>query len=76
MIKEIISTQQGLSKTTNFEQVVFISELVDEAISITGLNLKDNITIDRQYAKISPVKIDKVKILQIFVYIKNSYTYI
>lgn len=66
-IKNIISTQQELSKTSEFEQILSISDLIEEAILITGLNLKNEIHIKRHYGKIQPIKTDKVKLLQIFV---------
>jgi signal transduction histidine kinase len=67
LIKEIISTQQELSKATDFEQLILVNELIDEAVLITGLSVKTQIMIDKQYAKLKPVKLDKVKLLQILV---------
>lgn len=67
LIKDIISTQQELSKTDTIEDIVDINELLDETILITGLNLKKEIQINKQYDKISPVYIDKVKIVQVLV---------
>lgn len=67
MIKEIISTQQNLSKTTYFEQIVNINELLSEALLVSGLNLNKKISIHEQYDKLPPIKMDKVKLLQVLV---------
>lgn len=72
IIKEIISTQQNLSKAMGIEQILFVNELLDEALLITGLDLKNEITIEKHYGKISSILIDKVKLLQIFVNILRN----
>ncbi len=72
LIKNIISTQQSLSKTTEFEEVISINELLDEAILITGLNITAEITVNKQYGSLKAIKIDKVKLLQVFVNILRN----
>lgn len=66
-IKDIISAQQTLSITKEMDYIISIYELLDEALLITGLNLKQGIEIDKQYEKIPPTVIDKVKLLQVVV---------
>lgn len=67
LIKEIIMTQQELSKVTEFEQVVSINALMDEVTLITGLNTREDIIIKRYYGKINNIRTDKVKLLQVMV---------
>lgn len=67
LIKDTISTQQSLSKTMEMIQIVSIDELLDEALLITGLNMKKEISIEKHYEKVDAVLMDKVKFLQILV---------
>ncbi|HSW93973.1 MAG TPA: MHYT domain-containing protein [Gammaproteobacteria bacterium] len=67
LIKDIISTQQVLSKTIEFEEIISVNDILDEAILITGLNIPGNMTIVKKYGRINPMKTDKVKLIQIFV---------
>lgn len=67
LIKEIISTQQDLTKLNALEQILSINELLDEVLIITGLNIKKEIKIEKNYGKINLVKIDKVKLIQVLV---------
>jgi NO-binding membrane sensor protein with MHYT domain len=67
MIKDIISTQQDLSKTAQIEQVTSINDLLDEALLITGLKFSNNICINKHYGDLKTVKLDKIKLLQVFV---------
>jgi NO-binding membrane sensor protein with MHYT domain len=67
-IQEIISLQQNLSKKVQVEQIVSIDTVVDDAVLISGVEgTKHNIQIERQYGKLKPVVLDKVKLLQILV---------
>jgi len=66
-IKNIISTQQNLSKTFGMENILSINELLDECLLITGLEIKDEIHVKKHYGNISPIVIDKVKVLQVVV---------
>lgn len=73
LITEIISTQQSLSKQTAIEQMVSVNELLDEALLIVGFPLKSEILINKSYDKISPIRVDKSKLLQILVnLLKNA----
>ena len=67
MIKDIINTQQDLTKSSDLEQVVSINELAEEVLLISGINLKKEITVEKYYGKINPTVTDKVKLVQILV---------
>lgn len=67
-IKNIIASQQDLSRVSEFEQVISIENVLEEAILITGIdNPKYAIQITKNYQKLKPVLVDKVKLLQILV---------
>ncbi|KTD63739.1 sensory box histidine kinase/response regulator [Legionella santicrucis] len=66
LIKNIISTQQDLSRTIELSQMLSVNELLDEALLITGVNLKE-IHVIKKYEKIKLGLFDKVKLLQLFV---------
>ncbi len=72
LIKDIVSTQQSLSKTKEFEEIVSINELVEEALLMTGLERQKNIKVKKQYGVIKAVKLDKVKLIQVFVNILRN----
>jgi NO-binding membrane sensor protein with MHYT domain len=67
LMKNIIAAQQELSKIASVAQIISINELLDEALLITGVNLKNEIIVIKNYSKISPIKTDKVKLLQILI---------
>jgi NO-binding membrane sensor protein with MHYT domain len=67
-IKDIISVQQGITVMVDIEQVVLLDELINEALLITGLNAdKREIIIIKNFEKIKPILIDKIKLLQVLV---------
>jgi NO-binding membrane sensor protein with MHYT domain len=66
-IRDIISTQQTLSKSAGFESIIIVNELLDECLLITGVELNEQITTVKNYEKFSPVLIDKVKLLQVLI---------
>jgi len=66
-IRDIISTQQTLSKSVEMENIVLINEVIDEAILVSGLDLKQDILLEKNYKKIPSCFIDKVKLLQVLV---------
>jgi NO-binding membrane sensor protein with MHYT domain len=72
LIKDIISTQQELSKTSGFDQTLSINELLEESLLISGLYLKKDIKIVKDFGKIPNVKTDKVKLLQVLVNIVRN----
>lgn len=67
-VRSIIATQQDLSRVSDSEQVVSIENVLEESILISGIdNKKYSIRIEKQYERLRPVLIDKVKTLQILV---------
>lgn len=67
-ISTIISMQQGLSKMKGLEQIILIEEVLDESILITGIeNNTYHIKLEKNYEKIKPIQVDKIKLLQVFV---------
>jgi len=66
-IKEIISTQQTMSKDLGMENLILINEIMDESLLIAGLSMRDEITLEKHYGKLEPVLIDKVKLLQVLI---------
>ncbi|TAK76174.1 MAG: HAMP domain-containing histidine kinase, partial [Gammaproteobacteria bacterium] len=65
-IKNIIATQQSLSGDTRFEQITDIGATIEEVLQITEIT-EDGVTIKKDYDKLSPVQIDKIKLMQILV---------
>ncbi|STX29715.1 sensory box histidine kinase/response regulator [Legionella beliardensis] len=67
-IKNIIAAQQKLSGLTNFEELVSIEDVIDEALIIVSVNFnRHNITVKKEYVKLKPVYIDKSKLTQILI---------
>lgn len=73
-IQEIISMQQDLIKTSNFEQIVSINSVLEEALLISDIDFtRHGILVEKQFTKLNSFLIDKVKLLQILVnLIKNA----
>lgn len=65
LIKDIIGSQQALTKSVGLESLISINELMDEALLITGLHFNKEIKIEKNYGKFSAVITDKVKLLQV-----------
>ncbi|HEU5281529.1 MAG TPA: MHYT domain-containing protein [Gammaproteobacteria bacterium] len=72
MITEIISTQQHLSKKNRMEEIYLINDLIEDAMYITGIHLKKEITLTHDFGKIKPITIDKGKIIEVFVNLLNN----
>lgn len=66
-IKAIISTQQTLSKNISMEDIISINELLNESLLIVGLEIKEEIKVEKHYERLSPIIVDKVKLLQVFI---------
>lgn len=67
-IKDIITTQQALSKVVGSEETVSIEALVEDAIQISGTNFDTyGIVAERRYEKIEPILVDKSKLMQIII---------
>lgn len=67
LIKDIISTQQELSRTEALESIGSINDIMNESLLISGLNLIKEIEVIKDYTNIDSIWIDKVKLIQIFV---------
>lgn len=67
LINEIISTQQDLSRASDIEQITSVNELLEEVVTITGLHIKKDIILEKEYGKFGRVKLDKVRLLQVLV---------
>jgi NO-binding membrane sensor protein with MHYT domain len=65
LIKNIITTQQAVVKVDNLEQIVSIDELIEEALVISGIYSKKDITIEKDYGDIKPFMIDHIKLFQV-----------
>ena len=72
MIREIISTQQTLSKPTGVENIISVNQLLDEALLITGILSKKEMSVTKKFGKISPIVTDKIKLLQVFINLLNN----
>lgn len=67
-VKSIIAMQQELSKSEGFEQLTSLKEILDESLMIAGLDTNANgIIVEKKYASLHPILVDKVKLLQILV---------
>ncbi|MDX1900976.1 MAG: MHYT domain-containing protein [Gammaproteobacteria bacterium] len=67
-IRNIIATQQDISRVSDSEQVISIINVLDECMLMTGIdNPKCQIQIKKDYESIKPVVVDKAKVLQILV---------
>lgn len=72
-IKVVVSMQQGLSKTKDMHHIMSISEVLEEALLITGLtNGAKGIKVEKNYESLSPIVIDRIKAIQALVNILNN----
>lgn len=72
-IKNIISMQQELGKATGMEQQVSLQEIIDEALTITGLTQnKYHIEIVCHSEANDQLYLDKIKLIQILVNILQN----
>jgi two-component system NtrC family sensor kinase len=64
----IVSKQQAYAKTEGFSEQCNVSELVDDALGLTGASLSQlDIAVVRDFQPAPPVRIDRHKALQILV---------
>ena len=67
-IKNVVSMQQAFSKVVGIESIILINDLIDEAVVISGIESKRHgIHLEKEYAALLPILIDKVKLIQILV---------
>ncbi len=73
-IKDIVAVQQTLSGVSGVSEKVFLPELIETAIQMSGNTFEDdNVTLVKSIEKSSFILIDKSKLLQIMVnLIKNA----
>ena len=74
-IKDIIIQQQSLSGLSSFEEFVHLEHVIAESLAIASAVLKtQKIDIEKNFAKIKPVLIDKRKLQQILInLIRNAF---
>lgn len=65
-IKTIVSTQQSYAGMSGVEQIVELTELLDDALNINVGSL-DRIEVAKEYDSIPPVSLDKQKAMQILI---------
>lgn len=66
-VKDIVVMQQSISGVSGFNEKVFIPEMVDIALRMSGLADRKNIQINKKYEDKLFLFIDKSKLLQILV---------
>jgi signal transduction histidine kinase len=73
-IKAIVSAQQSHAKTNGVLEVLSLSKLVDDALTMNAASTERHvIEIVREYAEVADVEVDRHKVLQILVnLISNS----
>jgi len=73
-IKEIISVQQTVAKSSSLEEPVLLEELIQQALSVNQASLdKYRIEVTKDYMTIPEIVVDKHQVLQVLVnLISNS----
>lgn len=67
-IKQIISVQQSYNGIMDFSELTSIDKILDEALTLAGINYsKHGITIKKEYMKLKPTYVDKLKLTQIMI---------
>lgn len=67
-IKDIVAMQQGYAKVSGFREKVFLSEIANDALRISGAALsRHNIKVTKDYADAPAALVDKHKVMQILV---------
>ena len=67
-VRDILATQENLSRLPSFEQIASAEAIVEEALQIVNFKTQqDEIRVKKSYEKLKPILIDKVKLLQILV---------
>jgi len=65
-IKEIVAMQQSYAKVAGMSEDLQVSELVEDALRLHSRGLsRDGVELQRNYATVPPVRVDKHKVLQI-----------
>jgi len=73
-IKDIVATQQSLSKSTRMVERVNVEKLVEDALAMNTVLFKQgDVSIIRDYSKVPAIQTDRVKMMQILVnLLKNA----
>ncbi len=72
-IKDIIGRQQSLTGMSGFAEQVYISELVEDALTLGAANLeRSGITVIREFHMHEPMLIDRMKFMLVFVNLINN----
>lgn len=67
-IKQIISVQQSMGKIISFSERLSIDRLLDDALRLSGIAFsKHGVIVKKEYAKLKPVCVDKLKLTQVVV---------
>ncbi|MGD0816595.1 MAG: ATP-binding protein [Verrucomicrobiota bacterium] len=67
-INQIISTQESYAKAAGVQQLMSAAELVEDALRLNAEALERlHILINREFSPVSPILVDKHKVLQILV---------
>jgi signal transduction histidine kinase len=68
VINEIIMTHQSLAAIPEFEKLIDVKSVVEDALKISGDDFSiHNITVQRDYCELKPIMVNKIKLLQIMI---------
>jgi two-component system NtrC family sensor kinase len=72
-IKEIIAMQQNYGQVSGVKETIAPEQLLEDALSLYSDALeREQVTVDRRYAKTRPIKVDKHAVLQILLNLINN----
>jgi PAS domain S-box-containing protein len=75
-IKEIVAMQQGYAKRGGITDIVDIRTLVEDSLRMNeGAFSRHGVTVERDFAEVPPIQIDKHKVLQILVNVIRNAKY-
>jgi C4-dicarboxylate-specific signal transduction histidine kinase len=67
-IKAVVSMQQKYARVAGAEEEVYVPQLIDEALRLHSVSFERlSIRIERAYASVPPIVVDRHKLLQILV---------
>jgi signal transduction histidine kinase len=75
-IKEIVAMQQGYAKRGGIIDIVDIRTLVEDSLRMNeGAFSRHGVTVERDFAEVPPIQVDKHKVLQILVNVIRNAKY-